>query len=167
MKKVIFAFLILNAISSLKSQTFTCQISQKTVLLGNFIEVEYKFSGGQNAQFVQKPDFSGFDIVGGPNQSSNITMVNGKTDASISFTYLVEPRDTGTFVIPSATMKNDDKTWISEPVDIQVLPNPDGIIEQPSAKENDFMDFFGRQFGGEERQIPTEKPKNKRKTVKI
>jgi hypothetical protein len=168
MKKITLAFLFLTAFFSAKSQTFTCFVSKKDVLLGNFIEVEYKFEGGQNAQFSEKPDFAGFNIVGGPNQSSSIRMENGKTDASISYSYLVEPRDTGTFLIPSATMKSDNKTWTSEPFEIHVFPNPDGIIDEPAVRENNFMDIFGRQFGGgEERPMPAEKPKNKRKTVRI
>lgn len=169
MKKTLFSSLFLAAFFAVNAQKFTCNVSQRDILLGNYVEVEYRVEGAQNARMTIKPDWAGFDIVSGPNQSSSIKMVNGKTDATTSFTWLIEPSDTGNFVIPSATVTVGGTEMTTDPVEVQVFPNPDGIIEKPDTKDPESpFDFLGSPFGRQfELPEPTVEPKKKRKTYRI
>ena len=141
---------------------FTCTVSQKDVLLGNYVEVEFTLHGAQGGKLTP-PDWAGFDIVNGPNQSSSISIINGKTTATLSYTWYIEPRDTGTFVIPTARIEVDGRELTTEPVEIRVFPNPDSIIEKPEKRRPSALDFFGR----EELPEPSVLPKKKRKTWRI
>lgn len=166
MKKLIFlgisACLFSPVFGQKKEAGFTCNVSQKDVLLGNYVEVEYTLEGAQDGKLAP-PDWAGFDIVSGPNQSSSFQMVNGKTTSSISYTWYVEPRDTGTFVIPTASILVDGRELVTEPVEIHVFPNPDRIIEKPEKRRPSGLDFFGRETLPE----PSVEPKKKRKTYRI
>lgn len=169
MKKTVITSLFLATFSAAQAQVFTCNVSQRDILLGNYIEVEYKVEGAQNARLTTQPDWGGFDVVSGPNQSSSIRMVNGKTDATISYKWYVQPRDTGQFVVPSATVKIGDTEMTTEPIQIEVFPNPDGIIEKPDTKDAEdpfqmFSNPFGQMF---ELPEPAVEPKKKRKTSKL
>lgn len=166
MKKLIFvgiSVLLFSPVFGQKSEVkFTCHISQKDVLLGNYVEVEYMLEGAQGGKLTP-PDWAGFDIVSGPNQSSSFQMMNGKTTSSVSYTWYIEPRDTGTFIIPSATIAVDGRELTAGEVEIHVFPNPDRIIEKPEKRRSSGLDFFGR----EELPEPSIEPKKKRKTYRI
>ncbi|HFC00942.1 MAG TPA: hypothetical protein ENJ53_09085 [Phaeodactylibacter sp.] len=109
---------------------FSVQVSQSSVLLGNDIEVTFMLKNAEGKQF-EAPQFEGFDIVGGPNQSTSISIINGMTTQSSSYSYLLKPTKTGTFFIPPAFIEVDGKTLETQPIEILVLENPDGIVEKP------------------------------------
>ena len=170
MKKTVITSLFLAAFGQAQAQVFTCNVSQRDILLGNYIEVEYKVEGAQNARLTGQPDFAGFEIVSGPNQSSSIRMVNGKTDATVTYTWQILPRDTGQFVVPSATVKIGEAELTTEPIPIEVFPNPDGIIEKPDTKDSgDAFELFGRNPFGNifELPEPAVEPKKKRKSSRL
>ncbi len=149
MKQLLISSLFSTLALAAQAQKFTCTVSQHDILLGNYIEVEYKVEGAQNARMTAKPDWAGFDVVSGPNQSSQIRMVNGETSSTVSYKWQVQPRDTGTFVIPSATVAIGGGASLTDPIEVQVFPNPDNIIERPDVKDSEDggFNFFGRQFG--------------------
>lgn len=166
MKKWMFLLFLSSQFSLVFGQkeaaTFTCAVNQKDVLLGNYVEVEFTLNGAQGGKLTP-PDWAGFDIVSGPNQSSSISIMNGKTTATLSYTWYIEPRDTGTFIIPTASILVDGRELTTEPVEIRVFPNPDAIIEKPEKRRSSGFDFFGR----EELPEPSVQSKKKRKTYRI
>lgn len=105
------------------------EVSTDSVLMGNYFEV--KFTVENAVGKFTPPDFSDFDIVGGPNQSSSFSMINGVVSRSASYTYYLQPREEGLFYIDVASVETDDKFLETPPVEILVVPNPDGILENP------------------------------------
>ncbi len=139
-----------------------------TVLLGNHLTVSFELENAP-AQDFQAPLFEQFDIVSGPNMSSSFSMINGEVSQQASYTFYLRPRDAGIFYIEPAAVRIDDETVLeTEPVEIIVLPNPEGIIQEPEPLNHfrfQFEDFPPLDKAGPEE--PKKPSKKKRKTYKI
>jgi BatD DUF11 like domain len=153
-----------NAQDNAQNSKLTVKASQTEVLLGNYIEVTFAFEGNQRGRFTA-PDWekAGFALKGGPSQSSNFSMINGVTKSTISYTYYIEPLELGTVFIPSAQFLFEKEEISSKPLELHVLKNPEGIIETPGSKEDEF-DFWGRPIPKSEPKVA---PKKKRATTRI
>lgn len=156
-----------------KDPKFTVEVSNDSILLGNSFEVKFTLENAQGANF-QMPEFSDFALVGGPNQSSSFSMVNGDVTQTMSYSFFLEPKDVGNFYVEPASIEIDDLVLETEPIEIITVPNPDGIIQRPKKRGQEWGDdFFGRSF---EFDIPTtpeppttpkKKKKKKRKTTRL
>ncbi|HRO43592.1 MAG TPA: BatD family protein [Flavipsychrobacter sp.] len=90
------------------------------------IQVDYRIENVNNLRSISKPDFKDFVIVGGPfsSQSSNISIVGNKMVQSQSLThsYVLQPRKTGTLTIPPAVAKDAaGNTYESNALSVQVV----------------------------------------------
>jgi len=74
--------------------------------------------GGTN---LQLPDLSKFHIMSGPNQSSTMQIVNGAVSSSVTYSYILQPKEIGKFTIGAATIEAGGKTLRSSPVAIEVV----------------------------------------------
>lgn len=140
-----------------KPINFTVQVSTDSILYGNYFEVKFTLENAGDAQF-EAPDFSeNFQVVSGPNTSSSISMMNGEVSQRISYTYYLEPKDIGTFYILPASVEAAGEYAETQPLEVFVVPNPDGIKQNvvPGQQMDMFngMDFFnfgmGSPFDGE------------------
>lgn len=131
MQSLIILSLLLLSSLSLRSEevVFKVEVSTDTVLMDNYFEV--KFTLENTSASFSPPSFSEFDIVGGPQQSSSFTMINGVVTQSATYTYYLKPRSEGVFFIDSAEIEVDGEALKTPGVEIIVLPNPEGIIENP------------------------------------
>jgi len=144
---------------------FTAEISLDSVLLGNRLELTFKLENTQEGE-IDPPEFEGFNLLGGPNYSSMMSMVNGAVTQSKSYTYILEPKDIGNYFIPPVSITVDDKILETAPIEIIVLPIPDGIIQRPPRNEMEhwFFDYSPPLF---QEKKPQGKPKRKRKVTRI
>ena len=166
MRFFIITLIILIGANMLQAQDakFTVKVSADSILIGNYFEVTFSIENG-NAENFEPPSFQGFSVVGGPNQSSSFSMVNGVTTQSKSYSYYVEPQEEGLFFIEPASVEIDGHILETEPVEIKVMPNPDGIIQSPNRqKSRTFDSFFDRPWFPEKEKA---KPKKKRKVYRI
>ncbi|MCB0589617.1 MAG: BatD family protein [Phaeodactylibacter sp.] len=173
----IFAFaLTFSLLSAQEDMAFKVEVSSDSILMGNYFKVSFSLesTGGDN---FQPPLFEGFDIMSGPNYSSSISMINGEVSQRISYTYYLRPRDVGNYYIEPASIAVGEKILETTPVPVIVVPNPDGVIQEPEEKQEfpgfnqDFWDrhAFPQPFLQPDNPAPQpEKPmKRKRKTYKI
>lgn len=121
--------------------SFSVEVNKTSILLGNYIQVTFTLKNAGGNKF-EAPTFEGFDIVGGPNQSSSFSMMNGVTTQSTSYTYYIKPRDVGNLFVEPAFIDVDGQTLETQPIEIIVLENPDGIIEKPKRQSPNRMDMF-------------------------
>jgi len=167
--RILFITLIcLVGLCSTKAQdvTFTVEVRTDSILMGNYFQVTFKIENGAVKNF-EAPSFQGFSIIGGPNQSSSMSIINGVSSQSMSYTYFLKPQEEGQFFIEPASVEIEDTILETEPIEIKVVPNPEGIIQRPERRENRIFDsFFDFPSFPKEEQKKT-KPKKKRKTVKI
>lgn len=157
MKKLvtfIACFMMINAFAfSQEEAKLTVEVSRDSILLGNYFEVKFTIANAAVENF-EAPSFEGFTIVSGPNQSSSMMINNGAVTQSIAYSYYVEPQDVGYYSIEPAYVETDKGPLTSIPVEVLVVDNPDGIIQQPQRNNrNHFFnqdDFFGGDsfFGG-------------------
>lgn len=157
MKNIILTILLSSGMLGAQDIEFNVSVSNDTLLLGNYLEVRFEIMNG-NGSF-EAPDFSGWNIVAGPNTASSYSIINGTVSQSSSYTYYLEAPTEGQFIIESAKLKTSEKELKTPSLSIMVLPNPEGIRQHPeNINEN-------RLFP-EERILETP-AKKKRKPTKI
>jgi len=100
--------------------SFSVVCPQKEIGKNDVLQISFKVENASNVESIIPPDFKHFVIVGGPNQQSGMTSINGKIDQYVSVGFDLKPKSTGTFVIGSATATADGKTFSTRPVEITV-----------------------------------------------
>jgi len=113
---------------------FSVAVSSDTILLGNYFELKFTIENAP-ANGFQAPDLHKFDIIGGPNTSSSMSIINGEVSQSSSYTYYLKPPDIGVYTIKPAYLTSEDIALETFPIDVIVIPNPDHIIQKPHAPE--------------------------------
>ncbi|MCL2245936.1 MAG: DUF5103 domain-containing protein, partial [Lentimicrobiaceae bacterium] len=85
----------------------------------------FTYALNQRPQQIASYQFPGFDILSGPNssQSSSITMINGQTTQSntFSFSFTLRAQKEGSYTIPAATFVVDGNQVKSNGVQIKVV----------------------------------------------
>ncbi len=115
---------------------FTVQISGgDTIGLYEHLDIQYKIEGTDYKDF-QLPEFSGFDIVSGPYQSTSISYVNGVMSRETTYTYRLVAEEEGTFVFPPASILVAEELLETQVVEITVVEN--GISKPKQLKEKKF-----------------------------
>ncbi len=74
---------------------------------------------------IQLPSLTDFTLLSGPNSSTSqsYSFVNGKSSStrSVTFTYILQPKEKGEFAIPEATLRVEGKTVQAKAIKIQVV----------------------------------------------
>ena len=116
--------------------SFTAK-APNSVIMGGQFEVAYTINTNKVNDF-RAPSFDNFDVLIGPSRSvqSYTSIVNGKTSHvnNMTYTYILMPRQEGTFKLPGASVTVKGKTYTSNSLTIKVLPD-DGSSNQ-SAQGN-------------------------------
>ncbi len=127
--------LLLFAGFALRAQPqFKARLSETTV--GQRERFTLTFSIDANAHSFEAPDLSEFRILGGPNRSQSTRIVNYEMSVESSYSYILMPKQTGSFTIGSATVISDGEKYRSEPVTINVT--------RESPRRNDPNDPYNR-----------------------
>ena len=165
--KFIIIFCLLNIVNSqAQDSKLSVSLSTDSLLMGNYVEVKFTIDNA-TAQNFEAPNFEGFEIISGPNMSSSYSVINGDVTQSATYSYYLKPIKEGSFFISAATLDLGEKILETEPIELMVYPNPDGIIQQPS-RENRFFEFFDAPRPQQDgREKAKKKPKKKRKTYRI
>lgn len=138
---------------------FSVEVSTDSLLMDNPLQVRFTLANGDGQDF-EAPLFTGFNVVSGPNVSSSISMMNGAVKQSVSYTYLLMPDQVGNYFIEPASIVVDGKVLETLPLEVVVVPNPDGIRQPlpeqrlglggfpdfPAMPESDFFDFDPEQL---------------------
>ena len=150
--------------SEIFSQTFSANINNDSILIGNYFDISFECDDF-NGEF-EAPVFENCKIVSGPNTSMSTQIFNGVYSGSKKFSYKVKPTQEGQITIPPAYYITDDTTFQTQPIEINVYPNPEGIIQNPKSNQNEFFfDFFDTPI--KEKQAPTQPKKPKRKLKRL
>ncbi len=102
--------------------SFVATASATTVAAGEQFEVSFTLTGNDpNAgRKFQAPKFDNFVVMSGPNQSTSMKWINGQVTATITYTYILYARTTGTFTIQPASIEYSGKTLKTNPLTITV-----------------------------------------------
>lgn len=137
-KYYILSFLLLfTGLAFGQDLKLTASVNRNTVGTGEAFEVSFSING--NIERFGPPDMSGFQVVGGPNQSSSMSMINGVTTSSMSLSYDLVATKEGTFTIGPATVVVNGKQYRSNPVTVKVVKGqaqPQQQAQQGGGQQN-------------------------------
>ncbi|MDB9976819.1 BatD family protein [Flavobacteriaceae bacterium] len=118
----IFLFFWITSISNLKAQensvSFEAILSKKSLGINEKLRVDFKMN--KDGDNFTPPNFTGFKVIGGPNQSVSNMWVNGKRTFSKIYSYFLSPIKKGSVTIGQATIEIDNKIYKTLPVKISV-----------------------------------------------
>jgi hypothetical protein len=114
-----FLFIPLSA----QDVTFSASVDRTSVGADEQFALEFVLSGagmggGKN---LKLPDLGKFMIISGPSQSSNVQIVNGSVSSSVTYSYVLQPREVGKFTIGAASIETGGKQYSSRPMEITVV----------------------------------------------
>ncbi|MFI5139504.1 MAG: BatD family protein [Sphingobacteriales bacterium] len=98
---------------------FTASVSSNQVGTGEQFQVDFTING--NAEGFTPPNFNGFQVLSGPNQSTSMTSINGNTTVSNGFSYILMPVKEGEFTIGAATIVVNGHRMSTNPIKIKVV----------------------------------------------
>jgi hypothetical protein len=110
--------------------------AKQQVQLGEQFQVTYTLSGGnlkQYRDFRQTNLNTNFLTLMGPSTSQSVSIINGQMSSSISWTYVLQPRNLGTYTIPPATIVYDGAQIKSNPLTIKVVNAAPGTKPDPKS----------------------------------
>ncbi len=132
--KLIFLTLFLATVQLAMAQVkFEAKVSKKKLGVNERLRVDFEMN--QDGDNFRPPAFSGFTVVGGPNQSISNSWINGKRSYSKKFSYFLEPTRRGKFTIKQAVIEIDGQTYKTLPVTVQVT----SAVDKP--KDGNNTDF--------------------------
>ncbi len=101
-----------------KSVTFEAKVSKEKLALNERLRID--FSMNKDGDNFIPPNFDGFRVLMGPNQSISNSWVNGKRSYSKTYSYVLSPTSRGKFSIKQATVQINKKTYKTLPITIEV-----------------------------------------------
>jgi hypothetical protein len=110
---LLLGLLLQSAIGFAQGIKVTASVSSNQVAAGE------QFTNG-NPESFDPPGFSGFQVVGGPNQSSSYSSINGQTSANIAVGYVLVGVKEGEYTIGPAIMLINGRQYRSNSVRIKV-----------------------------------------------
>ena len=117
--------------------TFEAKASKNQLGINERLRVD--FTMNKNGDNFVPPKFTGFQIVGGPNQSVQNLYINGKQRFSKTYTYFLSPLKKGSLTINQAQIQIGGQVYKTSPLTITVTEavakpkdenSPDYLIEQ-------------------------------------
>lgn len=102
---------------------FFVEASRDTLLEGHLVQLTYHIENAELNEFTP-PEFTGFDLVAGPQQSSSTRIMNGRVSRQASITYILASTRTGEFTLEPARLVSGDMTLECQRKSLVVLPNP-------------------------------------------
>ena len=130
MRKYWFLFiLLLISIPKIYADDITFVINApKATVKGAQVQLQYVLKGGDGKiETPEIPDpIEGFDVLFGPSVSQmfSSSTVNGKTvsESNVTFTWVLMPKEEGTFTLPAASIKVAGRNYKSNTTQIKILP---------------------------------------------
>lgn len=122
------------------TQEIETRVSKNTIAKNELFRVD--FIAKKNCKF-DYPDLSDFEVLRGPDQSTqqSVTMINGQVqkEFTITHSFVLRPKRTGSFIINPCVLKCDDKNHQSKAIRLKIV---EGSQQQNTKTEN--QNWFGR-----------------------
>ena len=131
---------------SISAQSIKASVSSDSILLGNTIKVTFKIENTEAE--LETPSFENMTIVGGPNYSNSVQIMNGHKSSSQSVSYYLKPEVEGQLFIPPVTITDGNQILETLAIEINIYPNPDGIINNIEPEGSFFFESMDFPFQG-------------------
>ncbi|HET8838213.1 MAG TPA: BatD family protein [Flavobacteriaceae bacterium] len=118
LKSVIFPLFLFLATIANAQVSFTADASKTKLGVNERLRVD--FTMNQDGDNFDPPPFTGFTVVAGPNQSISNTWINGRSSYKKTYSYYLQPNQTGKFTIGQAEITINGKVYKTTPIEIMV-----------------------------------------------
>lgn len=114
-----------------RAQGFTAALSggADTVGQGTVLQLTYRFDDLPPQRFAL-PELTGLRVIGGPNQMSQLSIVNGVRTSSASLTYNLIADAVGPAAVPEVSVEFNGEVYTCEPLGLFVTDDP-GYVPMP------------------------------------
>lgn len=109
---------------------FVAKVSKEKLGVNERLRVDFEMN--KDGDNFQPPNFAGFRVVAGPNQSVSNMWINGKRTYSKTFSYFLSPTARGSFTIGQASIEIDGEIYKTVPIDVEVV----AAVDQPRDGDN-------------------------------
>lgn len=138
---ILFLLLVQNAFAQF---TFETKVSNPSIGINERLRVDFIMNDdGDN---FKAPNFEGFNVIMGPNQSISYSWVNGKKTYNKTYSFYLVPTKKGTFTIKPGSIEFDGQIYKSNSIQVKI---GDAVQEEEDPYQG-FYDPFG--FGGPQQQ---------------
>ncbi len=159
-----FAFLlsVVGCLSSVAQAKFYATAPKSVPQNSNF-QLGFTLENG-NGNNLKPPSLPDFQILGGPSTSSSMQWVNGNVTQSVTYNYILRPKNQGTFKIGKGSIQVAGVTMESNELSIQVTAP---VAQQQQRQRNPFDPFDDPFFnGGQQEEEPQQSSGDLEKQLK-
>lgn len=141
-RKILCFLLLFTAAEAMGQARFSATVTPREIGKEEYTQLRLLVENAADVRQIAPPSLKDFIVVSGPSQESGMSNINGSMSQYTGVSYLLKPRRTGTFTIPSAIALADGKKLTSQPVTVKVTNAATGNGVQPGAG------FFSSPFAG-------------------
>lgn len=126
------------ALSAQAQVSFTAEISREKLGINERLKVDFIID--KDADNFIAPNFEGFKILAGPNQSIEQSYVYGKASFKKTYTFFLQPMKTGNLEIGQAEIEYKGKQYKSPPKTVEItvaVDNPNSSSSIASSQVDD------------------------------
>jgi hypothetical protein len=113
----ILFFILITSITSAQVE-FVAKASKQKLGINERLRVDFEMN--QDGDNFIPPNFNGFTVVGGPNQSVSNSWINGVRTYKKTYSYFLAPKQRGNFTVEQASITVDSKVYKTVPIKIEV-----------------------------------------------
>ena len=125
-----YFFILLGFLSAHGQVSFEAKASKNKLGLNERLRIDFEMN--ENGDNFNPPDFSGFLIVSGPQQSVSRSWVNGVQSFSKTYTYFLTPKKKGKIVLGQAEVNINGEVYKTSPLEIEIT----SAVEKPNDPNN-------------------------------
>lgn len=130
---ILSIFLIVSS-AGIAQVKFEARASKPRLGVNERLRVDFEMN--QDGDNFRAPSFSGFTVVGGPNQAVSNSWINGKRTYSKTYSYFLEPTGRGKFTIGQAEITVEGNIYKTSPIQVEVT----AAVDKPTDGNNtDFV----------------------------
>lgn len=119
LKRYIFLLLLLVSSTCVLAQPyFKASVNKENVPLNQSLTVE--FSMNEDGDYFKAPNFEGFKIVSGPNQSVSVSWINGKKSFNKTYSFQLQPTRKGKITIGSASIDIKGEVYNTQTITVNI-----------------------------------------------
>ncbi len=150
-KGIVLFMLVFATYSVVNAQARFSASAPKSVPVNSNFQLSYTIENG-NGTNLKLPSLTDFQLMGGPNTSTSMQWVNGNVTQSVTYSYVLRPKNQGTFKLGKASITVSGVTMESNELTIQVTAPV--AQQQQQRQRNPFDPFDDPFFRGEEEEQP-------------
>ena len=139
MKKYLFVIILIFIAQLCFSDDISIEsyVDKTKIGIQDYLKYTIEISGEKagDVKAPELPDIDNFKSLGSSSSSSSsYSIINGRMTAEItkSYTYTLQPRKTGTFIIPPITIKYKKQVFTTDPIRIKVIEGSTEPAPPPS-----------------------------------